>query len=322
MKRERFKIKKKMTRFVTHNIHIKLICVFLSFLIFLYVRYDREDTREYISDIALRNIPKNLTIASSSVEKVSVIVKGFKDQLIGLPNTIQAYIDLENATIGTNNLQIYVDNNSMPNNKLRVIINPRNSRIVLEEGVYRTVNITPDIIGVSILAEAIQDIKVNPSKTVIYGPKSIVNSMDSIKTLGIDITDRINDYNIKSTLKLPPYIKTDLSSVDISVIFNKNIIKKEYRDIPVYVNMPDNESLILELKEPLIIESMIIEGSDYIINELSKNSITISLDLQDISEEGNYKNRIVTVGTPSQVRLVSISPPSFDIVVKEKEKDK
>lgn len=315
--KEKFKaFLEKLIEVFTQRLPIKIICVFAAFLIFLYVRYEQEDAKEYIAKISLKNKPSNLVLANELNENINVTIKGFKDQLVNLPQELNAYIDLTNAFIGSNVYPLHLEEFVENNNKIRVIFSPRVMSVVLDEVAYKSVPITSSTVGTPAFGVIIDNILLTPSNTIISGPKNMVSSITELKTFPIDLTDKFEDYSIMQNIRVPSLIKSDITQVDAAIIFNKNIVKREYTNIAVEINKL-NSRFQVKANGGFIVESIILEASESIINNITSKDISLSLNLSDISKPGTYSNRFVEVELPSQVKMVSIYPSSFVLEVEE-----
>lgn len=300
----------------TQRLPIKIVCVLLASVIFFYVRYEQEDSREYIANISIRNKPSDLVIANGNIEHVNITIKGFKDQLSNLPAEFNAYVDLTNSLIGSNIYPVRLEEMIEKNNKIRVSISPRIIPVVLDEISYKSVPIVAASFGIPALGVTVENIIVNPSNTIISGPRKIVSSITELKTLGIDLTDKFEDYDITQNVRMPNFINADILQVNASVIFNKNIVMKEYSNLIVDINKLDSR---LEVKSGggFFIESIVLEASDFIMSNVTKKDIVLSLNLEDVSRAGIYSNMEVDVELPHQVKMISIEPSSFTLDVVE-----
>ncbi|ELV07015.1 hypothetical protein H263_00810, partial [Brachyspira hampsonii 30599] len=170
----KFNFKKILAR-ITNRLGIKLLCLLMSFLLFLFVRYQKEYTKDYVTKIEIKNTPSRLLIENDVPENITITLKGFKDNIYELPTEFSAYIDLTNAVIGSNMYEVLLEGD-IDYSKMNITVNPSQIPIVLDELSYKTVPIKVPIIGKTSYGLTIDDIKVNPSNTIISGPKTLVSS--------------------------------------------------------------------------------------------------------------------------------------------------
>ena len=308
---------KKLLYYITNRFWIKLLCLLMSFLLFLFVRYQKEYAKDYVTKIEIRNIPSRLLIANQLPENVTITLKGFKDNVYELPTEFSAYIDLTNASIGSNMYEIYLAGD-IDYSKMNITVSPNKLPIVLDELAYKTVPIEVPTVGVASLGLSVDDIIVNPSNTIISGPKSLISAIDEIKTYNLDLTDKYLDYSAISRLNLPRNIKSDVSRVNVNVIFNKDVERMEFNNIAVNIDNL-NSRFNINSDSAFIVNKVVLEANKVLLTNVSLNDILLSIDLKDITNAGVYSNISVEANIPIHTKLVQIEPSYFDVEVIDRE---
>lgn len=302
---------KKIYNLITKRFQIKLLCLLMAFILFLYVRYQQEFSKDYIAKLQILNVPSKLLIANNINENITITVRGFRDSKHEYPMEFSTYIDLTNAQLGSNmykvNLSEEIDYKNM-----NIIITPNRIPIVLDELVYKTVPVNVVTIGTASLGLNIDDIIVNPSNVIISGPKALISSINKINTIPLDLTDRHLDYSTRLKLNMPKNIKSDTSLVDINVIFNKDMEKIEFNDIVVNINNLDSRFNI-KLDSPLIVQKLVLEVNKNLITNISQRDLFLYLNLKNITNAGVYSNMSIEVNIPTYAKLLNIEPSFFDI---------
>ena len=100
-KDKKIKIKSKIKKFdykkvynlITKRFHIKLLCLLMAFILFLYVRYQQEFSKDYIAKLQILNVPSKLLIANNINENITITVRGFRDSKHEYPMEFSTYID-------------------------------------------------------------------------------------------------------------------------------------------------------------------------------------------------------------------------------------
>ncbi len=302
---------------ITNRFWIKMLCLLMSFILFLFVRYQKEYTKDYITKVEIRNIPPRLLIANHIPENITITLKGFKDNVYELPTEFSTYIDLTNASIGSNMYEVFLAGD-IDYSKMNITVNPNKIPIILDELAYKTVPIAVPTVGVASLGLAVDNIIVNPSNTIISGPKSIISSIDEIKTYNIDLTDKYLDYSTISRINLPTNIKSDVSRVNIKVIFNKDVEKIEFNNIAINIDNL-NSKFNINSDNAFIINKLVLEANKTLLTNISINDIVLSIDLKDMTNAGVYSNVSVEANIPIHTKLVEIEPSFFDIEITDRE---
>lgn len=302
---------KKTVNLITKKFHIKILCLLMAFILFLYVRYQQEFSKDYISKLEIINIPPKLLVANDINENITVTVKGFRDNKHEYPFEFSAYIDLTNAQIGSNMYKVVLAE-EMDYKNMNIIITPNRIHVVLDELVYKTVPIKASVIGSASLGLNIEEIKISPSNTIISGPKNLISSIDKIGTVPLDLTDKYLDYATRLKLNLPKNIKSDILTVDANIIFNKDTEKIEFNDIVLNINNLDSRFNI-KSENPLVVEKLILEVNKNFADEISKKDLFLYLNLKNITNAGFYSNLSVEANIPTHAKLIQIEPSFFDI---------
>lgn len=312
----KFSFKKTLAR-ITNRLGIKLLCLLMSFLLFLFVRYQKEYTKDYVTKIEIKNIPSRLLIANDIPESITITLKGFKDNIYELPTEFSAYIDLTNASIGSNMYDVNLAGD-IDYSKMNITVNPNKIPIILDELSYKTVPIKVPTIGTAAYGLTIDNIIINPSNTIISGPKALISSIDEVKTYNVDIADKYLDYSSISRIHLPRNIKSDVSRVNVNIIFNKNLDKIEFTNVAISIDNLNGKFKIND-HNPLIIDKVVLEANKVMLANLSLDDIKLYIDLQDMTNVGIYSNVSVEANVPIYTKLIDIEPSFFDIEIIERE---
>ena len=163
----------------------------------------------------------------------------------------------------------------------------------------------------------IENITVNPSNVIISGPKDLISSINKINTVPLDLTDRYLDYATRLRLNLPKNIKSDVSIVDVNVLFNKDTEKIEFNDIVININNLDSR-LNIKLDSPLIAQKLVLEVNKNLVTNITESDLSLYLNLKNITNAGIYSNISVEVNIPTYAKLLNIEPSFFDIEIENR----
>ena len=241
-------------------------------------------------------MPK-LLIANDVQENATITLKGFKDNVYELPTAFSTYIDLTNASIGSNMYDVYLVGD-IDYTKMNITVNPSKIPVILDELAYKTVPIEPSTTGMTSLGLDIDNIIINPSNTIISGPKTLISAIDSVKTY-------------------PKNVKSDVSRVNVSIIFNKDVEVVEFNNIIVSFDNLDSRFAV-NSAEGFIVNKVVLEANRSFLTNITANDILLSLDLKDITNTGKYSNISVEANIPMNTKLIKIEPSYFDIEISAK----
>lgn len=298
------------------NIRVKIICLLISFVIFIYVRYEAEDNKEYKIDVEIRDIPTGLAISESDTLETLVNIKMFKDEYVSLPEKIVAFIDLTNAKVGRNSYDIELDFDMYQNTRQSTSMKPRRINITLEETLYKDVNVVPRITGETNEKVRVNRVNVNPKTVNIYGPQSLISKINNINISEIDITGLTTNYTISKYLIIPKYVVANVSTAKVNILFTQNVVSNTYTNINVSLNNLKSQFKI-EIDGGYKIDSLVLQGIESIITNITYTNIKAYLDLSDINEAGTYNEVPIKLDIPESVNILEMSPNSFTVVAKE-----
>lgn len=267
--------------------------------------YDKEsDTRSLTYDLLHQDsLDSKLYISNIELDRSEVIVKGAKYKLEKVA-TVKALVDATN----------------IPNPKagditlkdVPLVAYDTNGKIVDVEIVPKTVDakititspskeILIKIVPTGKLAfgKAIKSIESSVSSVVVYGDENAVNKLEQLE-VEIDVNDLKADKEYNVTLKKPSGI-TDLSVKTVKInVYVDNSITKEFDNISVSA-----ENLGSGLKAQALSEAdskitVIVEGSEDVINNLDPSTIKAYVDLK---KYGVGEHEIEVLVTGSDVKL-------------------
>lgn len=267
--------------------------------------YNKEsDTRMLTYDLLHQDsLDSKLYISNIELDRSEVIIKGAKYKLEKVA-TVKALVDannIPNPRAGDINLK-----------DIPLVAYDTNGKIVDVEIVPKTVDakititspskeIPIKIVPTGKLAfgKAIKSITSSITKVVVYGDENVVNKLEQME-VEIDVKDLKADKEYNITLKKPTGI-TDLSVKTIKVnVAVDNSITKEFDNISVSA-----ENLGSGLKAQALSEAdsritVIVEGSEEVINSLDPNTIKAYVDLK---KYGVGEHEVEVLVTGSDVKL-------------------
>ena len=181
----------------------------------------------------------------------------------------------------------------------------------------KTVPVNIKTIGNSKEGISIESMTAEPKSVHIIGEDKILNSINSIDTQEIDISNITSDAEINTNLKLPQGVTIQENSQNIKVKF---VIKKA-QDITKniscaveYINLNPN----LEIESSKQTVNVSISGLESVINNITDSEFKATVDLSNISEAGTYTYKPSVVNINNRTNLNILSVDDVQIVLKNK----
>jgi len=245
----------------TRDIVPKIICLFLSIILWTIVNSTKVGEVKFTIPVELKNLPDNLAVLEGLNKNTTVTLTGRKDLLksVNIKN-INAVVNLENPEVGfTRKYPVGVLKNGIPDS-IELSLSSNELVLTVEKKIQKRVRIVPNIKQPAKNQYAVGNVRVDPPYILISGPESQLKDMDSIRTNLIVLGDAVGR------------IEKEIS-IDGSSISNIKVdIKKARVIIPVF----DTSGLIkfeimIDIKNPK-------EGYKYILN---RQNVSIYLRAKD-----------------------------------------
>lgn len=296
----------------------KAICIFAACLFYIFNRYTSLEQKSL--PVSLKVIQDGEMVSSSHIpSSVSVTIKTSNENISKITSTnISAQLDLSYITQeGNYNVPVSLDlpSNIIEMTPLQVTVYPEKIKVHLERNTIRAVKILPQLSGKITDGYVIESVSSEPEYMSIYGPRSIVESIDSISTEGIIVEDKTQTFKQKTKIvnlnKLVKLYGSDETLVTVKMDYQEG--ERELQNLPILLrNIPANFECDTQKKA-----SILLRGPRLIMNEWTPNPDTLSVDLSEITEAGDYKLP-VSVLIPQEFHLESLSVDTIDVKIKER----
>ncbi|EDS71835.1 CdaR family protein [Anaerofustis stercorihominis] len=236
---------------------------------------------------------------SNSVDKVKAIV-----------GTVDVYNRSEDFT---SNVNLYaVDENGK---KIKdVDLSPKTTSVNVNIGRTKDVDIKVKTKGKSKDGYKITSITPNKTKVTISGPEDVLNSIETVNTEVLDLSDITSSIDKKLNLVLPEgvHVVDSKDTVDVSVAVDRDKQKTIYITSFTFDNLPDG--LSAEVIDDKV--GVLLSGDNALLNEISEKNLVGSLDLSGLTEgTHSVAIKISTQGLPDGVKIQSVSKNTVSVKI-------
>lgn len=236
---------------------------------------------------------------SNSVDKVKAIV-----------GTVDVYNRSEDFT---SNVNLYaVDENGK---KIKdVDLSPKTTSVNVNIGRTKDVDIKVKTKGKSKDGYKITSITPNKTKVTISGPEDVLNSIETVNTEVLDLSDITSSIDKKLNLVLPKgvHVVDSKDTVDVSVAVDRDKQKTIYITSFTFDNLSDG--LSAEVIDDKV--GVLLSGDNTLLNEISEKNLVGSLDLSGLTEgTHSVAIKISTQGLPDGVKIQSVSKNSVSVKI-------
>ncbi len=181
----------------------------------------------------------------------------------------------------------------------------------------KTVPINIKTIGMSNDGISIESMVAEPKSVHIIGEDKILNSINSIDTQEINISNITADAEVNTNLKLPEGVTIQENSQNVKVKFSVKKAQEVTKNISCAVEYTNlNPNLIIDSSKSTA--NVSISGLESVINSITEAEFKATVDLSNISEEGTYtyKPSVISVNNRTDFNILSVD--DVQIVLKNK----
>lgn len=305
--------------FFKTNISLKLISIFIGFLIWFYAFLQEDLIITFPVTVNVFTGDENITYFIYDGSKIEVDFSGKRKDfiLMKLLKIFPKYeIRLENYDLKDNEEELNFENLSIPQHVNLIPVKFRGKRILkyyVDNKVIKDVNIILKFKGV--LNQNIsfyKDVEFEPKKIKIVGPEMLVKNIDYIESEEVDLSVLKKSLSLKTKLKeISEFIDYENYYLNINFYIEKKVTKI-FNNVPVlFVNKNKN----LKIFPDSLSATVEVEGPESVIKKMLPGELTLTVDLSSIEKKGEYNLR-VKQPVKEFVKIKNLIPSEIKVVVK------
>lgn len=178
----------------------------------------------------------------------------------------------------------------------------------------KTVNVNTNTINKISSGLVLKSIEANPFRVSIAGDEEVVDAISSLETEIVDLSKITNDTTLEVPLTLPKNVKLidHEKKVNVNIDVEKIITKDTSYTIKIENLIEEYQA---ELEQSMV--SLTIQGEDSVVNELSYEDISASIDLANL-KEGEYIVPI-NIFSPENISIASKNSEVVKVKIIKKE---
>lgn len=298
------------------NLNIIIIALLFSSILWISITLTDEYYTTYTVPVKIVDVPYGYIPATDLTQKVAVKIKGIGWKLTGLGLGSESVFNIsarnDSGKIVANLNANLVENPWLTSDISVIDISPDTISFFIERIISKKLPVVPEIdvtykMGFGLASKII----VSPDSVIVFGPKSIMEGINSFSTVPVKLTSLDSQIKIKAVFSNNKF-RTNITAVelflDVQRIVDKNIedVRVEVIDIPL-----DRDVVMLPNSV-----SCLVKGG---INVLGK------MDASDIKAYVRYADVLLdSLGTvkpviemPENAELISIRPERLRYVIKK-----
>ena len=294
----------------------KVISLVAAILIYVFYQISILETKNIASPLAVYE-NGSVRVISMTEKNIHITIKGRKEDVVALESSdFKTYIDLSSFVDEGEYevpVRVQLSENATILEGLEILVSPSSVKVSLAEYTSAYVPVVASINGNPAHGYELGDVIVDPPAIKIYGPKNIVDSIESLITEDISLNDRAESFvletgiiNDNTELEFP-----DTNRVSVSAGLLQTTTKKVYTDVPVSVLKP-SEPYYVEIPELYVkvtLQGTVINLDNYVIPRG-----TFYVDCSSLKDAGKYtlsvKNNRIRNG-----EIMNVYPSEFTIQI-------
>ncbi len=293
-----------------------LIAVF-SILLWTFISFSNEYSTSLKVPVAVEDIPEGFALKELSAKQITINVKGqgwqlanlvfgfdyefsFRADKSELKKTVTVRTGLEQSSWFPGSIQL-------------IVIEPERISYELERISYKKVKIIDSVkINTKPGFGLVSPIRLMPDSVEISGPRSVISTINFVKTDEIVVEDVDKKVSLDVSLKSLDYVRYQINTAKIEADVQR-IVDKVFEGIPVRtVNVPYLRDLTLFPNKV----DVILRGGINMLGKLDNESINAVIDFKQALEDS--LGRIEpNIEIPSFTILIDIKPRNLEYIIKQ-----
>ncbi len=309
---------KKLLAAAAHNPGLKLGSLLLALI--LWVTITGQGTADRIlRDIPYRieNIPDGMVLTNKGIGTISLRLRGPKSMIPTLkPEDCSVVLRLpEDVPEGETEIEITNSNVTIPySNQMAILqITPSTINLKLDGIITKTVHIQPLLRGSPHPDYQLGQWRVTPPDALLRGPRSILESVDTVFSEPIDVSDQTLSFNERVSLKpgspLVTVSQPDKVSAQIEIV--ERITERSFPEFEITV-VPDYRESGMVVT-PLVV-TLSITGPAATLNRLKSSDIQLVADCSGL-QPGDHDVKPVLVSNLTKIGSVVVDPDTIQVTV-------
>lgn len=288
-----------------------------SILLWVFVSFSNDYSTTIKVPIAVTNVPEGYSVSGISNKSVTLGIKGEGWQVaqlsFGIDHElfIQADEDVKEHTVSLRNA---VEQNSWLPTSLEInLIEPEFVTYSLEKSTRKKLKVVPDITlefkpGYGLVSP----VEISPDSIVVTGPRSLLRSLDSVKTTDFVISDLEKNADVLVPLQIIDNVEFEINQIGMSFDVQK-IVDKTFENVPVKtIAVPPSRELSVY---PGNVDITLRGGINF-LGRLSNAALSAYVNYRQALED-TTGSIIPHVDFPENTSLVNVKPNKLEYIIKQ-----
>ena len=295
-----------------------LFFILLSFTFWISTKLSNTYTVDQSFSINWVDVPKGIIIHSNNREiKASITASGIDILIYRLINKSlnisleQGKFDSKIGGVSIENQQFSIQNQFFGNTKLN-FITPKSLDFNFSILDDKVIGVIPNV-QINLRAGYLSDapIKIIPDSILVRGPKSILDTLGSIKTKYIEVEDVYESLSKKISLQLIPEIQLSVSSANIELSVSR-YSEKEFTLGIGLINTPEGIRVKLFPPKAKIRATLPLS----VLRTVKASDFNLVVDYNDIEKKNSEKLQLIMIQQPPSIKKLIFDPQSVNYLIR------
>ena len=296
-----------------------LFFVLLSFTFWISTKLSNTYTLDQSFSINWIDVPEGIILHSNNKQiKASITASGIDILIYRLINKSlnisleRGKFDSKIGDVSIENQQFSIQNQFFGNTKLN-FITPKSLDFDFSILDDKVVAVLPNV-QINLRAGYLSDtpIKILPDSILVRGPKSILDTLGSIKTKYIKVEDVYENLTKKISLQLIPEIQLSESSANIKLSVSR-YSEKEFTLVIGLINTPKGIKVKLFPPKAKIKATLPLS----VLRNVKASDFNLVVDYNDIEKKDSEKLQLKMIEQPPSIKKIIFDPQRVNYLIRK-----
>ncbi|WFB35921.1 CdaR family protein [Kiritimatiellota bacterium B12222] len=301
-----------------HNYKLKGMALVLAILSWVIVKQITNNDKE-VKNVPVRILyPDGWAIRDKSINEVQVTFRGTLEDLANLDRkSVQVNVDLRAEAYEPEKI---------------ITLSPR--QVSFTGGNTRIISIEPSVVELQLGREGskqlpvivsqtgtppegfkVEAIEVDPPLSTLVGAEDLLESISSLQTVPINLSDKIQSFDQRVDLLLPhpEWVgKIEPSRVFVRVTLAGLTVERKFSKIPVMLTYPAGKLTSVPLTAIPVEVDVYLKGSPQLLDQLDIRKVQAFVTVESTDGQGG-NSRKVNVLVPAGIEVLGVQPDRIEL---------
>ena len=297
-----------------NNWPAKVLSFALAVLLFYF--YKINTTEERFLSIPLEvSFGSSYTASERYPTHVRISLRGSEENIFMVEDAdLKAYADFSKyRSPGTYREPVVIERsgNALYADPLEIRVEPMEIILSIEKKLVRNINVVPDIKGYPAENFELSGYSLNPESITVEGPAGIVKKILVFSTEEISLSGRSENFILPVKINYKNNLVNFLTGREVQFKgeIQKSLIMKTFAPVKVSAdNLPEGFEAAFNVQNG----SLKVEAERTLLEDFTKESFSLAVDLSELKETGIYTMDVVPKGT-GDLKVISFVPETVRV---------